>query len=114
MLVEAVVLGRDEGLAQLARDLGQRQGLAPLGAVNRQQLAAAGVHPQRLLQLHIAQLVDFRQARGQVQVQTADQQDPGGEPGERGGEQPFEGAQGAGRTCGHGISITDFGAARGV
>jgi hypothetical protein len=58
---EAVVLGGEQGVDELPRDLLVAQRVALLLAELADQVAVAGVHAHRRLQLHVAQGLDVRQ-----------------------------------------------------
>jgi len=93
VVVEAVVLGGQEGLHQAGRDLVERQRHAPLLAELRDQRPVAGEHPQGHLQAHLAQRLDVGQARREVDVGRRERQHAGRESGQAGGEQPTQGSE---------------------
>ena len=111
VLVEAVVLGGEEGLHQARRDPVELQRHAALLAELGDERAVARQHAQRHLQAHLAQRLDVRQARGDVDVGGGEGQHAGGQRGGAGGQQPAECAQGgshhgSGRSAGGLATVT--------
>jgi hypothetical protein len=76
MLIEAGVFAGNECLFQTRRRIFDRDRYAAFFAKNSNQAAVFGEHPERYLQLDIAQAFDVRQAPSVDQPGHADRSDP--------------------------------------